>query len=166
MDLNDYHVAEYRELKKEQVRRIGFRDNLIYVMLGLFGAIVSFSLTVAQNNHGLLITPLVGLIIGWTYLNNDKKISQISLYIDDELGPRVNKNRVVFGWENTNKQNAGRGVDKFFQLCIDILTFSGTGALSLSLYKTLETVSFSHELYAISWAISILTAIVIIIYVE
>ena len=31
---------EYDKLKTEQAQRIGFRDNLLYVTLGLFGTII------------------------------------------------------------------------------------------------------------------------------
>jgi hypothetical protein len=40
---------EYDKLKSEQTQRIGFRDNLLYVTLGLFGTVVSFAVSNASN---------------------------------------------------------------------------------------------------------------------
>ena len=44
-------LAEYNCLKSEQAQRIGFRDNLLYVTLGVFGAVVSFA--VSDPSHSL-----------------------------------------------------------------------------------------------------------------
>jgi hypothetical protein len=37
-------IQEYIKIKDEQTKRIGFRDNILYVTLGLIGLVVSFSL--------------------------------------------------------------------------------------------------------------------------
>jgi hypothetical protein len=42
-------LLEYDKLKAEQTQRIGFRDNLLYVTLGLFGTIVSFAASNSTN---------------------------------------------------------------------------------------------------------------------
>jgi hypothetical protein len=36
-------IQEYIKIKDEQTKRIGFRDNILYVTLGLIGLVVSFS---------------------------------------------------------------------------------------------------------------------------
>ena len=38
-------LIEYEKLKEEQAQRIGFRDQMIYVTLGIFGGVVSFALS-------------------------------------------------------------------------------------------------------------------------
>ena len=38
-------LMEYDKLKVEQIQRIGFRDNLLYTTLGIFGAVVSFAVS-------------------------------------------------------------------------------------------------------------------------
>lgn len=75
------HLQEYEKLKDEQTARIGFRDNLIYVALGVFGGLASFALTDASHMYALLIVPWVCAVLGWTYLVNDEKISAIGAYI-------------------------------------------------------------------------------------
>ena len=70
-------LAEYDKLKTEQTQRIGFRDNLPYVTLCLFGGTIAITTT---NYYALLVVPWICLILGWTYLVNDEKISAIGRY--------------------------------------------------------------------------------------
>ena len=42
-------LKEYDKLKSEQAQRIGFRDNLLYVTLGIFGTVVSFAVSNSAN---------------------------------------------------------------------------------------------------------------------
>lgn len=72
--LLDIHLREFDKLKSEQIARIGFRDNLIYVTIVAVGGILSFALTSLANYNALLLVPWATLILGWTYLVNDEKI--------------------------------------------------------------------------------------------
>jgi L-asparagine transporter-like permease len=54
---------EYDKLKSEQAQRIGFRDNLLYVTLGLFATIISFAVSNSTNYYALLVVPWVCLIL-------------------------------------------------------------------------------------------------------
>lgn len=54
---------EYDKLKSEQAQRIGFRDNLLYVTLGVFGAVVSIAVSNPSNYYALLVVPWVCLIL-------------------------------------------------------------------------------------------------------
>ena len=71
-------LMEYDKLKVEQIQRIGFRDNLLYTTLGIFGAVVSFAMSNPANTYALLVVPWVCLVLGWTYVVNDEKISAIA----------------------------------------------------------------------------------------
>jgi hypothetical protein len=83
------YLQEYEKLKSEQTQRIGFRDNLIYVTLGVFGTVITFAVSSKANYYALLIVPWVCLILGWTYLVNDEKISAIGKYIRLTLAERI-----------------------------------------------------------------------------
>ena len=74
-------LLEYEKLKEEQLKRIEFRDQMIYITLGIFGSILSFALSNKTNLYALLVIPWVCLILGWTYIVNDEKISAIGKYI-------------------------------------------------------------------------------------
>jgi len=96
---------EYDKLKEEQTSRIGFRDNLLYVTLVVFGGVFSYSIGDVKNIDALLVLPLVSCILGWTYLLNDEKISAIKSYLRNELSERVKlvidgSERDIFGWED------------------------------------------------------------------
>src|SRR5215217_3250792 len=79
--LKEVYLIEYQKLKDEQIARIGFRDNLIYATLVAIGAILSFAITNPANYQALLILPLATFVLGWIYLSNDRKISDIGRYI-------------------------------------------------------------------------------------
>ncbi len=63
------YLSEYNALKGEQSSRIGFRDNLLYVTLTLYGGIFSYAVTdIQQNYYAFLVLPWVCFVLGWTYL--------------------------------------------------------------------------------------------------
>ena len=82
-------LLEYEKLKEEQLKRIEFRDQMIYITLGIFGGILSFALSNKTNLYALLVIPWVCLILGWTYIVNDEKISAIGKYIRLTLTEKV-----------------------------------------------------------------------------
>ncbi len=77
----DVYLQEYGKLKDEQAQRIGFRDNLLYVTLALFGTVLALAMGGNANPYALLVLPWASLVLGWTYLVNDWKITAIGQYI-------------------------------------------------------------------------------------
>ncbi|MEE1732012.1 hypothetical protein PUR33_23135 [Streptomyces sp. BE282] len=119
-------LAEYDRLKEEQKTRIGFRDNLLYFTLAAATAIVA--ITVQSGQPQLLLSiPAICLILGWTYLVNDEKISAIGRYVRDRLGPRLggltSAHSAVFGWETYHRNVAGRTVRKRLQTAVDLFAY-------------------------------------------
>ena len=98
-------LAEYNCLKSEQTQRIGIRDNLLYVTLGVLGAVESFAVSETAHYYALLVIPWVCLILGWTYVVNDEKISSMGRYIRYKLVDKVKEHtgyddlETIFGWE-------------------------------------------------------------------
>ena len=133
----DVFLAEYGQLKAEQAARIGFRDNLLYVTLGVFGGVASFAVSDADNVYAFLIIPWVCLILGWTYLVNDQKISALGEYIRHDLVERVRKQtgyatvEAIFGWEIDHRSDRRRRRRKLQQLVIDEITFVGSGVVAI-----------------------------------
>ena len=133
----DIYLLEYDKLKEEQAQRIGFRDNMIYVTLGVFGGIISFALTNKVNYYALLVIPFVCLILGWTYLVNDEKISAIGRYIRLTLVEKIkqetsnNEIESIFGWEIVHRSDKRRRRRKIEQLIIDEITFVFSGIFGL-----------------------------------
>jgi hypothetical protein len=142
MERNDHTATilleEYKALKAEQSKRIGFRDNLLYVTLGLFGGIASFAVTTTKGSYALLVIPWICLVMGWTYLVNDEKISAIGRYIRHTLDDRLctlmggaADSQHLFGWETVHRDDPDRKNRKRLQLLIDEITFVLSGLTAL-----------------------------------
>ena len=158
----EVYLQEYSKLKDEQIKRIEFRDNLLYVNLGLFGAVLSFvfvNQTQPYAIYALLVLPWVSLILGWTYLVNDEKISAIGRYIRWKLVKKISELtgniESIFGWEIEHKSDRRRRRRKIEQLIVDEITFVFSGVSGLLAFWFL--VSQPH------WAIQILCWIELIL---
>ncbi|MEH1945199.1 MAG: hypothetical protein V7L01_33980 [Nostoc sp.] len=133
----EVYLHEYEKLKEEQAQRIGFRDNMLYVTLGVFGAILSFALSGSSNYYALLVIPWICLILGWTYLINDEKISAIGRYIRHTLVNKIQELtgnadiESIFGWEIAHRSDKRRFRRKIEQLIIDEITFVVSGIVAL-----------------------------------
>jgi hypothetical protein len=131
---------EYDKLKSEQTQRIGFRDNLLYVTLGLFGTVTSFAVSNSSNYYALLVIPWVCLILGWTYVVNDEKISAIGRYIRYKLIDKVKEHTsytdldTLFGWEIAHRDDPHRKRRKIEQLIVDEITFVLSGVVALTAF--------------------------------
>ncbi|MFS4095895.1 hypothetical protein [Streptomyces sp. AF1A] len=127
-------LAEYAQIKDEQRARIGFRDNLLYVTLGAVTAVTGIALQTKQPQL-MLVLPLVCVVLGWTYLVNDEKISAIGRYIRTELTSRLtadsHEGGALFGWETFHRSDSKRMSRKVTQTVVDLTTFLGAplGAL-------------------------------------
>lgn len=141
------YLNEYVKLKDEQITRLRFRDNLLYATLVAFGGIISYMMselgTSSEQSHyfyyTFLVLPWVCLILGWTYLVNDEKISAIGWYIrgsmTDKLGTLVGQqSEPLLGWEIVHRDDNLRKPRKYFQLIIDELTFVISGAAALYIF--------------------------------
>jgi len=154
--LLEIYLKEYEKLKEEQAARIGFRDNLLYVTLGVFGGVLSFVLVNKAYYYGLLVLPWVCLVLGWTYLVNDEKITALGKYIRRTLTERIREQigsgdlEPIFGWEIAHRDDDRRKRRKIEQLFIDEITFVVSGAIGVLAFWLL--VPQSHwTLQALCW---------------
>ena len=121
-------LAEYQSVKDEQKARIGFRDNLLYVTLTVVAAVIAATAQ-AEQPLMLLALPPVCVVLGWTYLVNDEKISAIGRYVRDDLGPRLTQlaggssDFAAFGWEVAHRSDARRASRKAIQTAVDLTAF-------------------------------------------
>ncbi|WP_151476393.1 hypothetical protein [Streptomyces albicerus] len=119
-------LAEYDRIKEEQRTRIGFRDNLLYFTLAASTAVLAVTVQSRQAQL-LLAVPVICLVLGWTYLVNDQKISAVGCYIRDQLGPRLAElsgaHGAVFGWEIYHRDDASRTTRKRLQTAVDLFTY-------------------------------------------
>lgn len=159
-------LAEYQTVKDEQKTRIGFRDNLLYVTLTIVAAVIAAAAQ-AKQSEMLLALPPVCVVLGWTYLVNDEKISAIGTYIRDDLAPRLAEpagTEVVFAWETTHRSDSRRRSRKAIQCAIDLLAFcvvplaglvvywvggrTGAGLLTLSVIEAITVTGLGAQVLA------------------
>ncbi|MFF1676653.1 hypothetical protein ACFVYG_11545 [Streptomyces sp. NPDC058256] len=129
-------LAEYQVVKDEQKARIGFRDNLLYVTLAVVAAVVAAAAQAKQTSM-LLALPPVCVVLGWTYLVNDEKISAIGAYVREELGPRLADLAYAegaFGWETAHRGDRRRVSRKVIQCGVDLLAFCVVPLAGLVVY--------------------------------
>ncbi|WP_369233182.1 hypothetical protein AB5J56_14815 [Streptomyces sp. R21] len=129
-------LAEYQSVKDEQKARIGFRDNLLYVTLAVVAAVVAAAAQAKQTSM-LLALPPVCVVLGWTYLVNDEKISAIGAYVRGDLAPRLAEladTDVVFRWETAHRGDTRRASRKVIQCGIDLLAFCVVPLAGLGVY--------------------------------
>jgi len=136
-------MHEYDRLKVEQVQRISTRDNLIYATLVSFAGVIAATAQ-AKSPDMLLLLPPICLILGWTYLSNDHKVSAIGLYIRTVLTPRLEvlTGEPVLGWEIAHRSDAHRRSRKIGQLIIDLVTFAVPAIAALIGYWVARSGSF------------------------
>ncbi|MGI5378317.1 hypothetical protein ACQEV2_29525 [Streptomyces sp. CA-251387] len=132
-------LAEYQSVKDEQKARIGFRDNLLYVTLAAVAAVIAASAQAKQASM-LLALPPVCVVLGWTYLVNDEKISAIGKYVREDLGPRLaalaepSGGFQAFGWETAHRGDARRRSRKALQTVVDLTAFCAVPLAALVLF--------------------------------
>lgn len=81
----------------------------------------------SRQTQLLLAVPVICLVLDWTYLVNDEKISAVGCYIRDRLGPRLAElsgaHGAVFGWEIYHRDDASRTTRKRLQTAVDLFTY-------------------------------------------
>ncbi|MDQ1048692.1 hypothetical protein [Streptomyces sp. V4I2] len=132
-------LAEYQSVKDEQKARIGFRDNLLYVTLAVVAAVIAATAQAKQASM-LLALPPVCVVLGWTYLVNDEKISAIGAYVREDLGPRLaalaepGGGFEAFGWETAHRGDARRRSRKVVQTVVDLTAFCAVPLAALVVF--------------------------------
>lgn len=132
-------LREYDKLKSEQIQRLAFRDNLIYANLIAITGILSIAAADVVRILALLALPVICVVLGWTYLINDEKISAIGRYIRYTLTDRIREamqsdERSIFGWETAHRSDKRRISRKIIQFVIDELVFVLPGLVAILIF--------------------------------
>lgn len=157
----DMYRAEYAELKSEQRTRITTRDNLGYATWAGIGLVLAATRVTETGRSGLLwlALPVVVVVLGWTRVQNDLKISRIAQYIGHELAPRVSAltGTPTFGWEAAhNGPGSRRTLRMACQLVADLTLYTAAPTAALIAFWATTTTAWS-------WlAVSLLEALLVI----
>lgn len=127
----DLTVVEYEQLKEEQRLRITSRDNLVYATLVAVGAVCGAALQ-AGSRPLLLLLPAVCVILGWTHISNDRKVTQIGRHIR-QSGARLSRPVEPFAWESAHQDVAGYRLHKRIQAAVSLLTFCAPGIAAFAM---------------------------------
>jgi hypothetical protein len=132
-------LEEFKTSKAEQTARIGFRDNLIYVTVAGIGAVSAFALGKDGTPFAFLVSPWVAVVLGWTYLVNDEKISSIGRYVRITLAPKLESitsqpPETLLLLERAQRSDSRRIQRKVIQLSINLLTFIGSSFASIAAF--------------------------------
>ncbi|MEU3250778.1 hypothetical protein [Streptomyces sp. NPDC006997] len=88
----------------------------------------------------LLPLPPVCVVLGWTYLVNDEKISAIGHYVREELGPRLARLAAAegtfptFGWEAYHRLDTRRRDRETIQAGVDLTAFCAVPLAALTAF--------------------------------
>ncbi|MGW5066022.1 hypothetical protein ACWEQJ_07860 [Streptomyces cyaneofuscatus] len=134
-------LLEYEVLKAEQKARIIARDHLMYATLAGLASVLVVVFTAEAPAGTVLLLPPVCLVLGWTYLVNDLKISAAGRYLRDELAPRLadltgTRPGEVLGWEWAHRGEPGRIAAKILQLAVDLVMFVVPTVVAVVLHWT------------------------------
>ena len=132
-------LEEFKTSKAEQTARIGFRDNLIYVTVAGIGAVSAFALGKDGTPFAFLVSPWLAVVLGWTYLVNDEKISSMGRYIRETLAPKLESITgqppdTLLLLERAHRSDSRRIQRKVLQLSINLLTFIGSSFASIGAF--------------------------------
>lgn len=132
-------LSEYEALKAEQSARIAARDNLMYATLAALAATTTAIVSTAGRRELVLLLPPVCIVLGWTYLVNDEKISAIGRYLRTRLRPGLAAaagadSAEVLGWETAHREEHRRGTGKHLQLAVDLLMFVVPALIAVTVY--------------------------------
>jgi len=166
------NLAEYTSLRAEVVERIGYRDNIVYVTLGVVGAVTAFVLSGTDRSPALLFLPWATFILSWIYIHNDFKIDQISNYISDELAPTVQYEGASFGWEEYYRKGGLRRCRKAVQFLANVGAFVLSSIAALIYFNEVRKpgvpplpgmVDLFDIIYWVDWVLIALTVLLLVV---
>lgn len=188
------HLAEYSALREEILQLIKWRDGLVFISLGITGALFSFTfskdmsplLATRQWTPLYLVTPLSSLV-GGLWMVNTWRINRLGLYIKEILTKRIeailnsglagdalHREKTVLEWQSSDQRNKYHWERRLLSSYVYISTFvvSGIAAQLILLNDskgTLQHRVFTAQFppfYIINWIIIISFAVAFMIYLK
>jgi hypothetical protein len=121
---------EYVSLREEMLNRLSARQQLISITLTLAGAFAGLGWSLGAIV--LLIYPLIALLLGAGWAQNEVKLRQLSNYIRERLEGTI----PGLGWERYSRQKEGVGAWSLEVLSVGgILLLTQLLALGLGFYQ-------------------------------
>ncbi len=142
------HMLEFLKLKDEQLKRIDFRDHLIYAHLIGVAGVAAWAISHPEYGLVFLLIPWLCFILGWSYLVNDDRVSAIGAYIRKELTAQIRKSidspeSTILGWEVVHRSDLDRVARRVWQFIVDEVTFVISGFAALGAFLILS--KYGHK---------------------
>lgn len=158
----EVYLTEYKELKNEQIQRIGLRDNIVYATLAAAAAVFAFVMSKQVDPIALLGLAPATFVLGWIHLNNDVKSCAIGRYLRCTLRNRIHKLTGseypgILGWEIEVRSGRQRPWRKLMDCTASILAFAFPGFLALWIYW------FRYHEGSLSWMLVAATVLEVIL---
>jgi hypothetical protein len=109
------HLAEFSALRQEMLEMIKWRDQLVFLSLGISGTLISFAfseqdrvISLMSRRMALYLVSPLATTIGALWLVIAARIYRIGVYIGDVLAPALNElistpsSLEVFGWQSSS----------------------------------------------------------------
>jgi hypothetical protein len=141
-------LVEVEALKREQLARIGTRDNQVYATLAAVG-LAAAAIQRGGSTALLLAVPPVVLVLGQTRLANDVKVAAIGRYLREVAGPRLEQltGESALVWERFQRVGSRRRAVS--HLLADLLLFV-VGPLAALVYFWTSTPSVALLLVSVA----------------
>jgi hypothetical protein len=149
-------LAQYGALKTEQLDRIRYREHLSYLMVTGSGVLLAFALGGSSHARSVLVLPFFGLILGWTYLLSDMKVSAVGSFLRNVLEPELShdvrarrSHQPLLAWEFRHREEQFYTAQKHFQLALDVLLYAVFPAIAVGAF-----VASTRDLTASEWTMA------------
>jgi chromate transport protein ChrA len=108
----------------------------VYATLAAMGLVLAAGLRATTPAGLLLVLPPVVLVLGWTRIANDVKVTHIAAYLRRELAPRfaVLTGQAALGWELAHRADRRRNLRMVCQTVADLVLFTGAPLAALVAY--------------------------------
>jgi hypothetical protein len=164
------HLTEYVALRQEMLEMIKWREQLVFLSLGISGALLSFSFSSDQpvssalrSRHiALYLVAPLAAALGGLWQVNAMRIYRIGIYIRDVLTPKINALLKdvptapagatpfeVFAWESSNERVMHKWLRRILEWLVLILAFVASGVLAQYLIITTEPGGLRHRFLAL-----------------
>jgi len=139
----EFLISTFEVLKGEQLKRIEFRDRMIYLTLVAIGGVFSFAIENSNYNSALLVLPFIITVLGWMYLVNDIKITKIGNYCSKVILPKFEGSKkegfsLHPTWEEYYRSSTKRKLRKNIQLIVDLSVFCLSSLFSIAAFYFIE----------------------------
>jgi len=167
------HLTEFSALRDEILTLIKWGKKLVTLSLSISGALFSFALINQTYWSALYLIVPLSTLIGWLWIGNHLKTITIGDYIKQNIAPKINHllnsqlddNNNVLEWEEISIPKIRTNWKNITDWLAYLMTFVGSGILSLFLLLAKTTGSFGQRICELEFPYFFLINIIMVVIV-